>query len=132
MQLNILKTKFVVSIFVICVLSSCDNKSNLDTQITIKITSVNNKTKQPRINTYDTIVVRKEENGYLTKSYKKIGEYVTDSTGSVTIKIDCTKGYKFLLNKKGFYGSENFSKPFTKEKLKNNQEVNIEVIPLEN
>lgn len=132
MQLNTLKTKFAVSIFVICILTSCNKKSNLDNQITIKVTSTDNKTKQPRINAYDTIDVRIEENGYLTKSYKKVGEYVTDSTGSVTIKIDHTKGYKFLLRKKGFYGSESFGKPFSKEKLKDGQEVNIEAISLEN
>jgi len=133
MQSSIPKTKIILRIFIMFFLiSSCTHKSDLENQITIKITSIDSKTKQPRINMFDTIVVRKEENGYLTKIYSKVGEYITDSTGSVKIEIDQNEGYKFILRHRGFYGSESFGEPFTKEKLKDDQEVNIEVISLEN
>lgn len=132
MQLNILKTKIVISIFMICFFLGCNKKSDLENQITIKITAVDNKTKLPRTKKFDTIEIREEGVKYLTKTFDKVEECVTDSTGSVKIKINRTKGYKFLVKKRGFYGSESFGEPFTKEKLKNNQEVNIEVMSLEN
>lgn len=56
-----------------------------------------------------------------------VGEYVTDSTGSVTIKIDRDEGYLFFLRRIGFYGEECFAEPYTKEKLKDGQDVNIKV-----
>lgn len=132
MQLNTLKKKLVVNVFIICIFSSCTQKSDLENQITIKITSIDSKDKQPRINMFDTIVVRKEGVGYLTKTYTKVGEYVTDSTGSIIIKINRNEGYMFLLSRMGFYGSESFAEPFTKEKLRDGQKVNIEVMHLEN
>ncbi|WP_147298249.1 hypothetical protein [Flavobacterium aquicola] len=124
--------KIVISISIIALLiSNCGRKTDLENQITITITSVDSKTKQRRINTFDTIEVRKEGMGYLMRTYPKVGEYITDSMGSVKIKIDSTDGYRFMLNKKGFYGSESFAEPFTKEKLKDGQEINIEAISLE-
>ncbi|REG96039.1 hypothetical protein C8P67_11111 [Flavobacterium aquicola] len=132
MQSKISKMKIVISISIIALLiSNCGRKTDLENQITITITSVDSKTKQRRINTFDTIEVRKEGMGYLMRTYPKVGEYITDSMGSVKIKIDSTDGYRFMLNKKGFYGSESFAEPFTKEKLKDGQEINIEAISLE-
>ncbi|WP_284460119.1 hypothetical protein [Chryseobacterium sp.] len=132
MRLNILKTKIAVGISIICFFSGCKKKSDLENQIIIKINAIDNKTKQPRANTFDTIEIKRESAGYLTKTFDKIEERVTDSSGSIKIKIDCTKGYKFLLRKKKFYGSESFGEPFNREKLKDGQEVNIEVMSLEN
>lgn len=132
MRLNILKTGIIVGVFVICLFLGCKKESDLNKQITIKITTINNKTKQRRANMFDTIEIRKEEIGYLMKTFNQAGEYVTDSTGSVKIKIDPTKGYKFILRKKGFYGSESFGGSFNKEKLKDGQEVNVEVVSIEN
>ncbi len=80
---------------------------------------------------FDTIVIRKEGIGYLTKTYTKVGEYITDSTGSVKIKVNRNEGYMFLLSRMGVYGSENFAGAFTKEKLKDGQVVNIEAIPID-
>jgi hypothetical protein len=133
MQSSILKAKIAIYISIMFFfVSSCTKKTDLENQITIKINSIDNETKQPRINVFDTIEVRKEGAGYLMKTYTKVGEYITDSTGSVKIKIDRNEGYRFMLSRKGFYGSESFAEPFTKEKLKDDQEINIEAISLEN
>ncbi|CAD0003393.1 hypothetical protein [Flavobacterium chungangense] len=133
MQSNILKRKIVLYILMMFFLIlSCNKKNNLENQITIKINSIDSETRKSRVNIFDTIEVSVQENGYLMKSFNKVGEYVTDSSGSIKIKIDSTKGYKFMLHGHNIYGSANFSEAFTKEKLKNGQEVNIEVISLEN
>ena len=133
MQSNIRKTKIVVCISVIALLiSNCKRKTDSENQFTITINLVDNETKQRRINTFDTIEVRKEKIGWnLMRAYPKVGEYITDSMGSVKIKIDSTCGYRFMLNRRGYYGSESFAEPFTKEKLKDGQKVNIEAISLE-
>ena len=133
MQSNIRKTKIVVCISVIALLiSSCNKKTDSKNQITITINSVDSENKQLRINTFDTIEVRKEKIGWnLMRAYPKIGEFITDSMGSVKIKIDSTCGYRFILSRKGYYGSESYAEPFTKEKLKDGQQVNIEAISLE-
>ncbi|MBK0370178.1 hypothetical protein [Flavobacterium agrisoli] len=123
----------MASISIIALLiSNCSRKTDLENQITITINSVDSETKQRRINTFDTIEVRKEVGiGFFTRRIPKVAEYVTDSMGSVKIKIDSACGYRFMLNKRGFYGSESFAEPFTKEKLKDDQEINIEAISLE-
>lgn len=133
MQSNIIKIKNVIGIsFLLMLIICCNKNSSQENQITIKITLINKDTKQPRINSFDTIEVRKEGIGLLTKSFNKVAEYITDSTGSIRIKVNRNEGYKFMLSRKGFYGSENFSEAFTKEKLKDGQEVNIEVFSIEN
>lgn len=129
MQSNILKTKIVVCISIMFFLiSSCNKKNDLENQITIKINSIDSKTKKPRVNAFDTIEVRMRCVGYLMKTFKKVGEYTTDSTGSVKIKLDSTEQYIFLLRGPNIYGSAEFTEAFTKERLKDGQEVNIEVI----
>lgn len=133
MKLNILNTKILVYIYVLFFLiSSCKKGNDLENQITIKINSNDSKTKQRRVNMYDTIDVRMQGIGFLTQSFDKVGEYVTDSTGSVKIKLDGTEEYIFILSGPNIYGSAEFARAFTKEKLKDDQEVNIEVISLEN
>ncbi|MCL1666626.1 hypothetical protein M2T82_00980 [Elizabethkingia ursingii] len=132
MQSNIHKTKTVVYISIMFFfILSCTKKTDLENQITITIKSINSGTKQSRINMFDTIEVRKKENGYLTKTFEKVGEYRTDSTGSIKIKIDRTKEYRFILKGIGIYGSSNFTSAFTKENLKNGEEVNIEAVSVE-
>jgi hypothetical protein len=106
MQSKILKMSIVLCVSLVAILNSnCKGKSDLEGQITITINSIDKETKQRRINKFDTVVVRKEGIGYLTKTFDKIGEYVTDSTGSDMYY----PGY-----------------------LKDGQEVNIGVISLEN
>lgn len=133
MQSKNLKKKIVLYISIVFFLIlSCKKKNSLENQITIKINSIDRETRKVRVNIFDTIEVSVQENGYLMKSFNKVGEYVTDSSGSIKIKIDSTKGYKFMLHGPNVYGSANFSEAFTKETLKNGQEVNIEVISFEN
>lgn len=128
MQLNILKTKIIFWVFIAALLfSNCDRKTDLENQITIKVNSIDSKTKQPRINAFDTIDVRIESIGFPVKRFPKIAEYVTDSSGSVKIKIDRTEKYHLLLGAPYIYGSEDI----VGENLKDGQEVTIEVIHLE-
>jgi len=131
MQSHILISKIIVCISTLFLIAGCNEKKDSENQITITVRSVDSKTKNPRINMFDTIVIRKEGIGYLTKTYTKVGEYITDSTGSVKIKVDRNEGYIFLLSRMGVYGSENFAEAFTKEKLKDGQIVNIKAIPID-
>ncbi|MFM9988356.1 hypothetical protein [Flavobacterium sp.] len=129
MQSIILKTKILgyISIMFFLILS-CNKKSDLENQITIKINSIDKETKKNRLNMFDTVVVRKEGIGYLMKTFNKVGEYVTDSTGSVKIKIDSTKTYDISVLGLNVLGGE-MCYP---RHLKNGQEVNIEVFSIEN
>jgi len=113
-------------------ISSCTNKGNLDNQISLKINSIDSKTKQRRVNMFDPIDVRMTKFGILTQEYVKVAEYITDSNGSVEIKVDSNEEYRFMISGANIYGSANFTKAFSKEKLKDGQEVNIEVISLDN
>lgn len=129
MQSNILNTKIVVYISILFFLiSSCKNENDLKNQITIKINSIDSKTKQRRVNFFDTVEVRKEGFGFIKKTFPVEKIYIMDSMGSVKIKIDSTKLYKiFVLGIKAF-GPEMYYPGH----LKDGQEVNIEVISLEN
>ena len=120
---------FFVGALLIC---SCTNKTNSENQITIKINSIDVKTKQLRVNMFDTVDVRMTKFGFPTQKYVKVAEYITDSTGSVEIKCDSNEEYRFMISGANIYGSANFTKAFSKEKLKDGQEVNIEVISLDN
>ena len=124
MQSKILKIKIVLCVFIIF---SCNKNTNLENKINIKINSIDSETKQLRVNTFDVIEVRVESFGYLMKTYEKVDEYTTDSTGSVKIDIDGSKQYRFMISGPNGFGSANFTEAFTKEKLKDGQEVNIEV-----
>lgn len=129
MQSKILKMSIVLCVLLVAMLiSSCKGKSDLENQITIIINSIDNKTKQNRVNMFDTIDVRIAEFGIPTRKYVKVAEYITDSTGSVRVKLDKNEEYHFILGGKNIYGSTEFSKG----ELKDGQEVNIEVISLEN
>lgn len=129
MQLNILKIKTILLISLVTILiSNCNRKSDLENQITIKINSIDNETKQPRINTFDTIEIRIKKFGYLMKRFVKVGECITDSKGSVKIKVDRTEENHFILGGPNVYGATEFAEG----ELKDGQEVNIEVISLEN
>lgn len=133
MQPNILNTKILAYISVLFFLiTSCKKENDLEHQITIKINSIDSKTKQRRVNFFDTVEVRKERFGFLTKTFPVEKIYIMDSMGSVKIKVDSTEGYRFMISGPNIYGSANFTEAFTKEKLKDGQEVSIEVISLEN
>jgi len=129
MQSKTLKIKNAIFFFLIVILiSNCKGKSDSENQITIKINLIDSKTKQPRINAFDTIEVRKEGLGYLMKTFDKINECITDTSGSLKIKIDKSEKYMFLLKRRNYFGSETFDG----ELLKDGQKVNIEVFSIEN
>jgi hypothetical protein len=129
MQSDTLKTKILMCAPVMFFfISNCNKKTGLENQITIKINSINSKTKLPRANAFDTIVLRKEGIGYLMRTFDEVGEYVTDSTGSVKIKVNSTEDYQISLYGVHFYGSENLYGSH----LKDGQEVNIEAFSVEN
>ncbi|MEC4049004.1 hypothetical protein OX284_006160 [Flavobacterium sp. SUN046] len=84
----------IVLISIVSLLFLNCNNSNLKNQITIKINSIDSKTKIPRINTFDTIEVNKEGVGYLMKTFVEVGEYVIDLMGSVKLKLIILKTIK--------------------------------------
>lgn len=128
MQLGIHKIKIIVSVFLLAILIwNCKRKSDLENQITIKINSIDAKTKQNRINKFDTIQIRIVKFGYLKKNFVAIGEYITDSKGSVKIELDPNKEYHISLYGTNVFGWANFNK----NDLKDGQEVNIEASPPE-
>lgn len=130
---NVIKIKSATfSILLLVLFATCNKKSDFENQITIELNSIDGKTKQNRVNKFDTIEVRKTKFGIFSHRYVKVEEYVTNSEGSVKIKVDSTQEYRFLIRGPYIYGSANFTKAFTKEKLKDGQEVNLEVISLEN
>lgn len=129
MQSNTLKIKNATFFFfIVLLISNCKGKSDSENQISITINMIDSKTKQTRINAFDTIEVRKEGMGYLMKTFDKVEECITDTSGSVKIKIDKTEKYMFLLKRRNYFGSETF----VGELLKDGQEVNVEVFSIEN
>ena len=123
MQLDILKAKIVIYISIALFFLSCNNKTDTENKITLKLNSIDSKTKLLRANTFDTIEIRIKKIGFPTWRFVEEGEVITDSQGSVKIKIDRTEEYTFKLGKRGYFASETFAG----ESLKDGQEVNIEV-----
>lgn len=133
MQSNVLKIiRTTCVIFLFGLFVKCNKKSDFENQITIKLNSIDSETKQRRENKFDTIKVNITRPGSFTYRYVKIAEYITNSGGSVKIKVDSTEEYRFSIRGPYVYGTANFTDAFTKEKLKDGQEVNIEVFPIGN
>ncbi|TDD99956.1 hypothetical protein [Flavobacterium sandaracinum] len=99
-----------------------------ENQITITINSVDKETKQRRVNKFDTVIVRKEGIGYLMKTFDKVGQYVTDPTGSVKIKIDSSKICDISVSGLNVLGGDMYNPGY----LKDGQEINIEVVSIRN
>ena len=128
MQSSLPYTKILVYVSVMFFLiSSCKKGNDLENQITIKINSIDSETKLPRVNTFDTIEVRMVKFGFLKKRFVEVAEHITDSTGSVKIKLDCTEEYNISLYGTGVFGWADF----TETDLKDGQEVIIEASPPE-
>ena len=120
LKLNILLCiSFLASLFL-----NCNSKNTLDNEITITIKSIDKESLQPRINKFDTVEVRKEGIGILKKTFNKVGEYVTDSTASVKIKIDTTKIYDISVSGLNASGGNMYYPGH----LKDNQEIDIQII----
>ncbi len=110
-------------LFFLLLFANCTLKGDMDNQITIKINSIDEKSKKRRINMFDTVEVRKEGFGWLMKTFNVVGVYKTDSTGSVKIKIDSTKISEIHILGLHEFGIDMYYPGH----LKNNQEVDIEV-----
>lgn len=123
MQFKILRTEAIIYVFMILLLVNCKGRSDSENQITITIHAIDKNTQERRINVFDTVVVSKEGFGFLKKTFNKVGEYRTDSMGSVRIKIDSTKIFTVFVSGLNVYGSD----MYFPGNLKNEQEVNIEV-----
>jgi len=128
--LKIKRTSFAIILLVL--FASCNKKNDFENQITITIISVDKESKQRRVNKFDTIEVRKKKLAIFTHRYVKVEEYVTNAEGLIKIKVDSTQEYSFLIRGPFLYGSANFAEAYTKERLKDGQVVNIEVISTKN
>lgn len=100
-----------------------ENKKLID----VKINSVDRGSGKMRNNMFDTIEIRREGKGYLMKTFNEFGEYVTDSTGSVIVKIDSTKITDISVSGENVLGGM----IFYPGDLKDGDEVNIEVFLIE-
>jgi hypothetical protein len=121
--------KIALSISILALLLlSCDKKTDLEKQITIKVNSVDKETKQPRVNMFDTVIIKEEGNGYLTKAFYKVGEYTTDPAGVVKIKIDPSRINDISVSGLNIYGGDMYYPGH----LKDGQEINLEVRSLNN
>jgi preprotein translocase subunit SecF len=129
MQSNLPDTKILVYISVLFFLiSSCKKEIDFENQITIKINSIDSKTKQRRVNFFDNVEVRKEGFGFIKKTFPVEKIYTMDSMGSVKIKIDTTKIYDISVLGLKVLGGDMYYPGH----LKDGQEVNIEVKSYEN
>ncbi len=128
MKSKILKISTVLCALAVPILiSSCEGKSDPENQITVTINSVDIDTKENRVNMFDTIEVRVARWGIPMRRYVEVAECITDSSGSVKVKLDRNEKYLFMLGGKNIFGSTEFSKG----ELKDGQEVNLEVFSLE-
>jgi len=115
----------LITIVIFCLLLlGCNSKnSDLKNQITISVKVIDSYTKQPRVN--DTVTVRQAKWG-IPRRYVKVGEYITNSLGIVTLKISKKNRYSFETDGPNYaFGSDEYGEG----ELKNNQQIIIEVIP---
>lgn len=119
-------SKIITLVFFCQLLISCNGKNfDLKNQITISVKVIDSYTKQPRIN--DTVTVRQAKWG-IPKRYIKVGEYITNSLGVVTVKISKKNRYSFETDGPNYaFGSDEYGEG----ELKNNQQIVIEVVPPE-
>ncbi|WP_426475976.1 hypothetical protein ACP3T3_11270 [Chryseobacterium sp. CBSDS_008] len=110
MQFNIHKLEIGLFVSIFLLIISCNRKSDVGKQLFIKVNSIDKETRQVRVNTFDTIEVRTPGIGYLMKTQEKVGEYITDSSGSVVIKIYTDKNYHLILGGDNAYGSVDINK----------------------
>ncbi|WP_290840263.1 hypothetical protein [Flavobacterium sp.] len=126
--MKLFKTQIIFGISIIVLfLSNCDRKPNSEDRITITVNSIERETEKPRKNAFDTIELRIESFGFPKKEFPMIAQYITDSLGSVKIKIDRTEKYILILRAPYIYGGEDL----IGEELKDGQTVTIDAIHLD-
>lgn len=113
MLYKILSTKKLHNYTCLCLsvlFFNCSTKED----ISVTICSIDENTNLNRINKFDSVLVMVEDKGFLTKTFKEVGKYVTDSLGSVTIKIDNSKIYDFSIFSKDKYGADMYPADYFK------------------
>lgn len=110
MLLECFKIKINIYFLLLVLLSSnCKNNSSLDNKINVTIKSKDSKTKKVRKNKSDTIQIRMVKFGFLKKNFVTVGEYVTDSLGTVKVKLNPTEKYHISLYGKNVFGWADFN-----------------------
>lgn len=116
--------KAVLLVSLLFLLIGCSN-STKENEIKVTIKVIDSYTKQPRVN--DTVTVRQAKWG-IPRRYVKVGEYITNSLGIVTLKINKKNRYSFETDGPNYaFGSDEYGEG----KLKNNQQIVIKVVPPE-
>ncbi|WPO83556.1 hypothetical protein SD427_04260 [Chryseobacterium sp. JJR-5R] len=114
--------KIIIYIFFCFLLIGCSSSENND-QIKVTIKVIDSETRQPRVN--DTVTIRQAKWG-IPRRYVEVGQYVTDSLGSVTLRINKVNRYSFETDGPNFaFGSDEYGEG----ELKNNQQIVIKVVP---
>lgn len=120
-----MKVRIIMLIFFFMLLIGCNNstKEN-EIQVTIKV--VDSYTQKPRVN--DRVEVRMGAWGFPTRRYVEVGQYFTDSLGTVSMNLDKNERYSFMtFGPQHAFGSDEYKKG----ELKDQQQVVIKVVPPE-
>lgn len=114
--------KIIIYIFFCFLLIGCSSSENND-QIKVTVKVIDSETRQPRVN--DTVTIRQAKWG-IPRRYVEVGQYVTDSLGSITLRINKVNRYSFETDGPNFaFGSDEYGEG----ELKNNQQIVIKVVP---
>jgi len=120
--ISLKKYLFILTLILSFLFLSCKKEN----QIIVTLKSVENKTRQPRINTFDKIEIRKAKFGFI-KGYEIVGEFKTDSLGYLKVKLEKNEEYWAILKCKNMNGWAFFDKNW----LNKSQEIIIEAKPPE-
>ncbi|SHG41278.1 hypothetical protein [Chryseobacterium sp. OV279] len=116
--------KIIMQMFFCVLLMGCNN-STKENEIKVTIKVVDSYTQKPRVN--DRLTLRQAKWG-IPRRYVKIGEYITNSAGVVTLKISKKNRYSFETDGLNHaFGSDEYGEG----ELKNNQQIVIKVVPPE-
>ncbi|SFN48530.1 hypothetical protein SAMN05421594_2927 [Chryseobacterium oleae] len=102
------------------------NNSTKENEIQVTIKVVDSYTQKPRVN--DRVEVRMGAWGFPTRRYVEVGQYFTDSLGTVSMNLDKNERYSFMtFGPQHAFGSDEYKKG----ELKDQQQVVIKVVPPE-
>ncbi|MCT2563103.1 hypothetical protein [Chryseobacterium herbae] len=117
--------KTVLLVSVLFLLIGCSN-STKENEIKVTIKVVDSYTQKPRVN--DRVEVRMGAWGFPTRRYVEVGQYFTDSLGTVSMTLDKKERYSFMtFGPQYAFGSDEYKKG----ELKDQQQVVIKVVPPE-
>ncbi|WP_223608901.1 hypothetical protein [Chryseobacterium sp. OSA05B] len=117
--------KVIMQMLFCWLLIGCSN-STKENEIKVTIKVVDSYTQKPRVN--DRVEVRMGSWGFPTRKYVEVGQYFTDSLGTVSMNLDKRERYSFMtFGPQHAFGSDEYAKG----DLKDQQQVVIEVVPPE-